>query len=61
MTPSEFSDFHRAPLLDDHPELNGVTMCLEKGTNHNANLTDYMRARLRGNGSYTHHNRQFCS
>lgn len=26
-------------------ELNGVTMCLEKGTNHDANLTDYMRAR----------------
>ena len=24
-------------------ELNGVTMCLEKGTNHNENLTDYFR------------------
>ena len=26
-------------------ELNGVTMCIEKGTNHEANLTDYIRAR----------------
>jgi general L-amino acid transport system substrate-binding protein len=26
-------------------ELNGVTICLEKGTNHDANLTDHMRAR----------------
>src|SRR5215813_1736216 len=24
-------------------ELNGVTMCIEKGTNHNENLTDYAR------------------
>jgi general L-amino acid transport system substrate-binding protein len=24
-------------------ELNGVTMCMEKGTNHDANLTDYAR------------------